>query len=139
MTEAEREFVTLNVMATFNGTSDTILRRGLGMQSADIRRLREWFADLQKVHVRSSDSGHGSDGEQPAGKRCGRCRLVLPLDRFSVNRGTRDGLRWYCRSCMSTWLKQYRDGKPGQRELERQWQRDHRARRKAASGPPGPK
>jgi hypothetical protein len=158
MTVTERQAVAFAVMAQHNGTSEVLLRKAMGFSAKEIHELRARFADLQRRteqfgdalehgwviirgervlfgnarYVRSADGGTGADGEQPAGKRCPRCCQVLPRDRFSLNRSMTDGLRTYCRACMSTWLKTYRDNTPGQRERERVWQRNYRAERKAA-------
>jgi|SRR5579872_375174 len=34
-------------------------------------------------------------------KRCGHCRAILPLDRFTKNKGTATGLSSYCKDCSS--------------------------------------
>jgi hypothetical protein len=143
MTAAEREAVAFAVLTTFNGSGASVLKGALGMSGHEVRELHERVTAAQrraeqsehaltKVIKRSRDGGTGSDSEQPAGKRCPRCCRVLPRDRFSLNKGMADGLRVYCRSCMSSWLKAYRDGKPGQRQAEREWQRSHRAKLKVA-------
>lgn len=36
-----------------------------------------------------------------AGKRCDRCRETKPVSAFGVDRSRKDGLRRYCRSCVS--------------------------------------
>jgi hypothetical protein len=54
------------------------------------------------------------------------------VERFSANRGTADGLRRWCRLCMSAWTKQYRN-QPGNRERERERRRQRRAARRAAA------
>jgi hypothetical protein len=160
MTEAEKQAVAFAVLAQHNGTSEVLLRKAMGLSGREAREMRERFADLQRRteeleyalrhvgwmvirgervllgnarYVRSADGGTGSDGEQPAGKRCPRCCQVLPRERFSSNRAMTDGLRTYCRACMSSWLKQYRDNTAGQRERERIWQRNYRAARKATA------
>lgn len=52
-------------------------------------------------------------------KICSHCRRELPLDQFSGDKSTSDGLNGQCRSCNSLNAKRYRNSKEGKEALKR--------------------
>jgi len=47
--------------------------------------------------------------EQPKTKVCKKCGQELPIEYFSKNRATKDGLQIYCKDCQKTWMNQKRE------------------------------
>lgn len=60
------------------------------------------------------------DGGGDTAKRCPRCGETKPLDRFSKDRARKDGLRTYCRECMRTQRRRYRDTEKGREARRRE-------------------
>jgi Recombination endonuclease VII len=53
-------------------------------------------------------------------KHCTKCKQTLPLSEFNKDRGRKDGLTWYCKSCVATFQKGWRTRNPEQhKKLER--------------------
>lgn len=60
-------------------------------------------------------------------KHCPDCNRTLPLTEFTKNKRTKDGLAFYCRSCMYARTKQYRDSnREAFREKQRAWRERNR-------------
>ena len=62
-------------------------------------------------------------------KTCKRCQSEEPLENFSSNKPTRDGLQSYCKSCNSDihkrWLSQHREQ---YKEYQRRWYQENKER-----------
>jgi hypothetical protein len=48
-------------------------------------------------------------------KKCSRCKRVLPLDAFSPQRGSRDGLGWWCKPCKAAYRRAWMAAHPEKR------------------------
>lgn len=54
-----------------------------------------------------------------ATKRCCRCHLHLPLERFSKHSRRSDGLQTMCRGCRTVYSREYRAARPELKEVAR--------------------
>lgn len=52
-------------------------------------------------------------------KRCYRCKVDLPIDRFATCKSRKDGLQTMCRSCRTEYMRERRASNPAQREYDR--------------------
>jgi hypothetical protein len=51
--------------------------------------------------------------EVPFGhKKCKKCFRIRPVEAFAKASSHKDGLQYWCRSCVSTYQKEIRDGRP---------------------------
>ena len=59
-------------------------------------------------------------------KRCSRCRQLLPISAFTVNRSRRDGLQTNCRDCQRAYLREHY-----LKNLQYYLEKAHRARKQS--------
>lgn len=52
-------------------------------------------------------------------KYCNKCKQNLPLDRFGKDKGQKDGLAFYCRSCVNAYNREYSRNNPKILEKQR--------------------
>lgn len=66
-------------------------------------------------------------------KMCGHCKVLLPVDCFTIDRKTTTGLRSWCRTCQSGWKTDYyAANSDALKEYTRQWVSDNHDRKLAS-------
>jgi len=66
-------------------------------------------------------------------KTCPKCKVEKPVEEFSKNRSTKDGLQHYCKPCSCEWAAEYRENNEEQyRESSRRYYESNKEQRKVS-------